>query len=333
MNAQWRGRRVGQKHLAIFYRSLSQMLYGGMPIARALDTLARSAGTRGLRRVVSAMRDHVERGGTISEAMLAMPRTFSRWHAELVGVAERSGRTEATLIELAEFTERLIEIRNTVLTGLLLPGAMLHAAAFIVPFPALFLGGSREAYLQASVGFLAIIWGIAVGGVVAVRICLRSPAGSAVLDAIIRPIPIFGRSWRELDYWRVSSGMGMLIDAGLGVVESLRQCARFCRSPRIARALCRTADAAERGVPPSETLQASGAFPGEMVGLWATGEQSGKLDETFAHLSKMFAERCQRRMQEVARWVPRIMYGAVMIYMVIQIFELAGRYISALESF
>ncbi|MGH8597719.1 MAG: type II secretion system F family protein, partial [Gammaproteobacteria bacterium] len=269
MTSEWRGQHLRQKHLAMFYRSLSQMLYAGVPISRALDTSARSAVSRPMRRIAATMRDRIERGAALADTMLSLPRSFSRWHAELVGVAERSGRTEAIFIELAEFTDRLIEIRNTVLSGMLLPGAMLHAAAFIVPFPAFFLGGRMETYLRSSVGFLAVIWAIVIGGVVIVRVCVRSAIGSAILDAFIRPVPIFGKSWRELDYWRVTSGMEMLTNAGLGVVEALRQCAKFCRSPRIAKALRRTADAAESGVPASESLRRSRVFPEEMVSLWA----------------------------------------------------------------
>ncbi len=332
MVSVWRGQRIRQKHLAMFYRSLTQLLQAGVPVTQALNTASRSAVSRPLRRVASSMRERIERGATLAETMLSLPKTFSRWHAELIGVAEQSGRTEVILIQLADFTERLIQIRGTMLTGMLLPGALVHAAAFIVPFPAFFLGGTVEAYLRSSVGFLAVIWAIAIGGVVIVRICLRSAIGSAILDAIIRPTPVFGTSWRELDYWRVASGMGMLTEAGLGVVQSLRQCAKFCRSPRTATALRRAADAAEAGVPASESLGQSGAFPAEMISLWATGEQSGKLDEMLAYLSKHFAERFQRRMEEVAKWAPRFAYVAVMIYLVMQILKLATQYVNALNS-
>ncbi len=219
-------------------------------------------------------------------------------------------------------------MRRTIATGLILPAIILTLAAFIVPLPKLLLDGSLTGYLVASVGFL-----IAVVLVVGLGLALGRALSPATRDSLLRPLPVIGRTWRELDYWRITGSMEMLTSAGLGVVAAVRETAALCRSPKLAAALHRTADQSEqRGEPVSAGLAASGEFPPEMIALWATGEQSGRLDEALGRLADDYADRCERRMQELARWLPRVAYALVSLYVISQIFRLAFGYVNLLES-
>ena len=311
----WLSWGVRKLDIALFYRSLGELLRAGVAITRALDTAARTTANPILRRCLTKMRSQIESGTTLAEAMENQPHIFPPLHTELINIAERSGRIDPVLRELADFTERLIQMRRTILTGLALPIFYIHAVVFIPRLPDLVLGNtSLGGYLMSSFGALAFLYALVLGGLLAVRIASRSRYGIAVLDGVIRPIPIIGKTWRELDYWRIASGMEMLINAGLGVISALRQCASFCRSPRIAGALRRAADEAEAGGTVSLSLDQSGEFPAEMISLWATGEESGRLDEMLMRSAKYFADRCQHRMQMLSKWLPRIIYFGVIIY-------------------
>jgi type II secretory pathway component PulF len=79
-------------------------------------------------------------------------------------------------------------------------------------------------------------------------------------------------------------------------------------------------------------LRAAGEFPAEMLTLWQTGEQSGRLDETFQRLATLFAERCRHRIAELARWTPRLAYFLVAAYMVLEILHLARGYVDSLNA-
>ncbi len=299
--------------LAQFYRSLAHLLGAGVPVVRAVESTG--LGVR------------IEHGSTLAEALMRAG-SFPPHHVKLIAIAEASGRTESVLMELADFTEQLHAMRRTILTGLILPALVLHAAAFVVPLPSFLLGGSLAGYVLASVGFIAAVWLVVILVVV-----LGRSASPATLDSILRPLPIFGRTWRELDYWRLVSNMEMLTNAGLGVIPALRLCADTCRSPRTAAVLRQAADAAElRGEPVSTALERAREFPPEMTAMWATGEQSGRLDDIFQRLAVQLADRCRRRMEEVARWTPRLIYAAVCVYLITQILRLAANYVNLLNS-
>ena len=272
------------------------------------------------------LRAGIGRGEAVSTCVAATGQ-FPPEHVRLIAIAERSGHLDTMLFDLAEFTEELVALRRTMLSGLALPAVYLVTTAFIAPLPALLAGGSLAAYVASSVGFLAIV-GLVVGG--AVACVLRAPG--ALLDRCLRPLPLLGATWVELDYWRLTRNLAMLSRTSVGIIDSVRLCTETCRSPRLAAALRQAANDAEaRGAPLSPSLLASGEFPLEMIALWQTGERTGGLEDTFRRLAKLFGERCQHRLRELARWAPRVVYLVVALYMAFQILRLAGSYVHALD--
>jgi type II secretory pathway component PulF len=125
---------------------------------------------------------------------------------------------------------------------------------------------------------------------------------------------------------KVAMCMRMLTNAGIGAIEATRFCAGITHSPRLAAVLRRTADVSEaNGQPVSIALDASGEFPPEMMVLWSTGEESGQLDRMLDHIARSSSERCELRMKMIAGWAPRVVYFMVCLYVIHQIFKLAGR--------
>lgn len=274
-----------------------------------------------------AVQARLAQGESISRA-LAATELFPADQLRLLALAERSGHLDAVLRELADFTDDLIALRRIILSGLALPAVYLVVAAFVGPLPALFAGGSLLRYLASSLGFLTVIVLIAGGAVVAYQ---RAPG--RLLDRVLRPLPLLGSTWRELDYWHLTRNLALLARTNVGIIAAVRLSADTCRSPRLANSLRAAADQAEaKGAPLSPLLRAAGELPPEMLALWQTGEQSGRLDETFQRLATLFAERCRHRLKELARWTPRIGYFLVAGYMVYEILRLARGYIDSLNT-
>lgn len=315
------------KHRAAFYRTLAQLLAAGATPATSLESALAHLPRRQRSQAGAAAHSRLAQGEPFSRA-LATSALFPADHLKLLALAEHSGHLDAVLRELADFTDEVIARRRVILSGLALPVVYLVVAAFAGPLPALFANGSVLRYLASSVGFLSVIALVVVGGVVAFR---RAPG--ALLDRVLRPLPILGLTWRELDYWYLTRNLALLARTSVGVIAAVRLSADNCRSPRLAAALRRAADQAEaQGVPLSPLLRASGELPPELTALWQTGEQSGRLDDAFQRLATLFAERCRHRLQELARWTPRLAYFLVAGYMVYQILHLARGYLESLNT-
>ncbi|OHE87911.1 MAG: hypothetical protein A3G75_10985 [Verrucomicrobia bacterium RIFCSPLOWO2_12_FULL_64_8] len=304
------------RDLAVFYRTLAQLLGSGVIASEALR------GCAGAVPEAAEAANRVAGGEPLSAALARHREIFPDEHVRLLEIGERSGFLDTVLAELGDYSEQTARARRTLISGLTFPVFIVHVAAFLTPLPLLILGDSIGGYLLAVFGFLAAFW-----AAVAVLIWLPRVASPAALNAVLTRIPVVRDAWRDLDYWRVASCLRMYTRTSAGLPLALRFTASVCRGPGIATALRGAADAVEqRSEPASPTLRATGEFPVEMMLFWANGEQSGRLDVEFARMAARYAESFHQRMDAVARWLPRLAYGLVCIHLVIQIFRLAGGY-------
>jgi len=97
-------------------------------------------------------------------------------------------------------------------------------------------------------------------------------------------------------------------------VDALKSASRMAHCPLIADAYNRIAPLIGGQLDVSQALASAGVFPDELIQVWATGEQSGRMDETLDRLARFYEERWRRSLDQVVTWLPRIAYVLVMSY-------------------
>jgi type IV pilus assembly protein PilC len=133
----------------VFTRQLATLVDVGMPLLRGLRLLQEQEENRTLRRVITEVAATVESGGTLSEALAAHPRVFSRLYVNMVKAGETGGILELVLRRQAEFMEKALKIKGKIKAAMFYPMAVLVVAAgiltlllvFVIPrFQAVFDG-------------------------------------------------------------------------------------------------------------------------------------------------------------------------------------------------
>jgi type II secretory pathway component PulF len=72
---------------------------------------------------------------------------------------------------------------------------------------------------------------------------------------------------------------------------------------------------------PSEAMRLCPLFPGTFANLYASGEVSGKLDDSLRQISRIYNEDGTRKLNAFATWMPRLVYILVALliaYKVVQ---------------
>ena len=87
---------------AVYLRSLALLLQAGVPIDRSLTVLSKGSSERLLAAASLRMAESLQRGTTLSQAMLGCPQAFQLFHAEAVHLGERTGQLDKVLLRLAE---------------------------------------------------------------------------------------------------------------------------------------------------------------------------------------------------------------------------------------
>src|SRR5256885_7379741 len=97
---------ISRADIILFTRMLATFVGAGVPMSRALGTIAQETASPLFKRVILAVLDDLERGQNLSEALAKHHKVFPALYIDLVRVAELTGNLETTLTELAGYLRR-----------------------------------------------------------------------------------------------------------------------------------------------------------------------------------------------------------------------------------
>ena len=131
-HASWRASRVSSRSLAIFTRQLSVMIDAGLPLLQCLDLLGKDEPDPRLAAAVKIVRQDVEAGASLADAMRRCPRVFDGLYTNMVAAGEAGGILDTILKRLSTFIEKQARLRARVRSAMVYPASVLCIAAIVV---------------------------------------------------------------------------------------------------------------------------------------------------------------------------------------------------------
>jgi type IV pilus assembly protein PilC len=117
--------------LARFSRTLSALVAAGVPMLEAIDITGRTSGNKVVEKAMTAVRESVQAGGTISRPMADVPEAFPAMVVQMVGVGEETGALDAMLTKIADFYEDQVAASIKALTSILEPVMIIVVGAIV----------------------------------------------------------------------------------------------------------------------------------------------------------------------------------------------------------
>src|SRR5918996_6262633 len=132
---------VDLRSLSVFSRQFATLIGSGMPMLRSLYTLEDQSDDEMLTKAIARVRQDVEAGSSLSQAMEAQPGVFDPLYRSMVQAGEGAGRLEEALDRVAFQLEKLDALRRQVKSAMMYPSVvfalalvvMIVVVAFIVP--------------------------------------------------------------------------------------------------------------------------------------------------------------------------------------------------------
>jgi type II secretory pathway component PulF len=270
-----------------------------------------------LRREVQRVSASVQAGQPFYEAVAAEGKRFAPVDRQVLAVSEQTGALEVGLFALAGYHQAQASAAGKMLMAALLPALIFVAGVFIANVPKLaagFLGQSQYGlfqYLREVLGTLAL--GAAICW--ALYQLWRVPGW----EGFWKKWPLLGRVRFDYALSQWISSVRLMLNAGYGLPQAIDYAGKISASGILRRASEQAGLNIHGQLDVSEALQQTGAFPDEMISLWATGEQSGKLDEMLTRLEAVYLERWQRSLDHLVAWLPRLAYAAVCVFLIAKI--------------
>lgn len=215
------------------------MVNSGLPILRALSILSEQTSTKTLAKILLDVRIDVERGESLSAAMAKHPKCFNDLFIAMVKSGETGGVLDTVLLNLADMIERDVELRRKIKSAMTYPVAVVCLVTLILAAMPLFvvpqfktiyasLGGqlplpTRMLLMRSNIvrtyWWMVIIG--AVGSSFLFRRFKRTPAGRKQVDQVKLRVPVFGPLFHKVALARISSTFGMLLRAGVPILQAL----------------------------------------------------------------------------------------------------------------
>jgi MSHA biogenesis protein MshG len=294
--------------LSIFTRSLSTLYKAGIPILRALDTIKIGEANSYFNQAVKKIREKVQSGRSLSEAMADFPRIFPGIYVATVAAGEHSGKLDELLDSLGSMLEKDMELNRQIKSSTRYPLAVITAiaAAFIVivtfviprfiqfyskmgadlPLPTRLLIWINQ---FVSGYWLPIIAAIIIS-VFAFRKIYSTEAGRRFFDTKILSLPIFGDLVIKGNIARFAYIFQILLKSGIPVVSALEMLSEVVKNSRLTSEIRILATFFREGRDIKNLIKELRFFPEMALQMIVVGMESGAMEnmlrEIAIHYSK-----------------------------------------------
>jgi type IV pilus assembly protein PilC len=343
-------RRIKAKTLAIFTRQLSVMIDAGLPLVQCLDLLAKEEPDKKLAEAIRYVRQDLEAGASLAEAMSRQPQAFNPLFTHMVAAGEAAGILDTIFKRLSVYIEKQAKLQSQVKSAMIYPCAVIAIAAIVVgvllwkvipTFASLFAGLNAtlplptRIVIRASDMFVFALPVLIAGGFLGAFLFRRyyaTQAGRMKVDGLLLRLPLIGIILRKVAVARFCRTLSTLISAGVPILTGLDITARTSGNAVVEAAVNKARQAIERGETISAPLRATGVFPPMVAQMIGAGESTGALDTMLAKIAEFYEDDVDVAVAGLLTILEPIMIallgvivGSIIISMYLPLFELINQ--------
>jgi len=336
----WESQVFGTDALAVWTRQLAGLVDAGLPLERALSTLAQEAETPRQRDLVSDLRTQVNAGSPFAKALAQHPREFSAIYLAVIAAGEQSGHLGMVLERLADDLQAQQNLRNKLLAATLYPAIVSVVAmaivffllTYVVPQVAQVFNSNQQALPWLTTLMLGVsalvqamwLWALLLVGlsVIALRMALRQPDVRRRFDAAWLQVPLIGRLARGYNAARFASTLAMLAAAGVPILKALQAASETLSNAAMRRDAQEALVMVREGAPLASALAQHARFPRLLVMFARLGEQTGTLPVMLQRTAEQLSEEVQRRAMHMATILEPLLIvvmGAIVMLIVLAV--------------
>lgn len=323
------GPKVTLKDLAVMARQMATMISAGLSLLRALAILAEQTENPELAKILGHVRNDVEAGSALSDAMARNPETFPPLMINMIRAGEVGGFLESALLSVASNYEAEVKLRGQIKSAMTYPVIVLIMAIlavigmllFIVPiFENMFkdLGGQLPAPTQMLVYMSKVMkWLAPVLAVAAVAFASwwRKHRDDEAVRSRVDPfklrVPVFGPLFKKVAISRFTRNFGTMLGAGVPILQALGIVGETSGNWVIERAVRDVQESVRSGQSLASPLTQHSVFPPMVVQMISTGEDSGSLELMLTKISQFYDQEVEATTEQLTSLIEPLMIGLI----------------------
>ena len=341
--------KVKEKEVVIFARIFATMINAGLPLIQCLDLLAQQEQNKTFAQIITAVKEDIEGGSTLSDALRKYPNIFDNLFVNLVAAGESGGILDVVLQRLSNYMEKAMKLKSKVKGAMTYPASVLVISIAVVAlllvkvipvFQKMFegFGGELPGPTQflitlsgyAQKYFLVALIAMAIA-VYAFRRYYKTEKGTLLIDDLILRSPVFGPLLKKVAVARFTRTMSTMMTSGVPILEGLAIVSKTAGNKVVENALIRVRKSISEGKTIAEPLLETGIFPPMVVQMIAVGEATGALDAMLSKIADFYDDEVDAAVDAMTALLEPFMMvflggvvGGMIIAMYLPIFKMAS---------
>jgi len=333
--ARFRG--IKTRDLSVFARQFSTLVASGMPMLRSLYTLEDQTEDERLKDAIAGVRNDVEAGSSLADAMERRPQIFDTLFRAMVRSGESSGRLDDALERVAFQLEKMDALKRQVRSAMMYPAfiftaailIMLAVVIFIVP---VFANAFKEAVAdqpgasadlptmtQITIGisnFVKDFWFIwlpgTIGGFIAFFQWKKTDTGRAQWDRLKLRLPFhIGDIVRKVAVARWSRTFAGAVGSGVPLLQSIKLVGQTSGNAVVEQSMDDVYASVKAGGTLAHPIEESEAFPPMVGHMMSVGEETGQLEQMLTKVADFYEAEVDSKVKALTSLLEPIMIVAV----------------------
>ncbi len=310
--------KIKAKKILAFTFNLAALLKGGLSLLGSLSSLAEdNAADEEMHSMINSIKEYIEAGGSLQEALELHPRTFSFLYRAIVSSGEKTGELTEVLEEVANYLEweqdlkaKITELAAypiiifvvmiivvCILVGFVLPKfiPIFEEAGADLPLMTKMVMGVSYAFRK--------FWYLVIGAIILlvflVKLLLKNPGVRLKFDALKINLPVVGQLIFKICLSRFSRSMALCLGGGIPAVECLALGENLIGNAYLGLVVSETKRVVVSGGTLSMGFGYKNIFPPLLLRLVEVGERSGNLSEGFKRLCEFYDKEVPRTIRKI----------------------------------
>ena len=315
--------KLGINSLVVFTYQLSAMLSAGINIIDALRMIQNKALKENERRIYRNLYESVQKGNSLSAAMMDQDGAFDELLISMVKSGESSGSLDESLDTMAKQYERDKKINSKIKTASIYPIVLFIVSIMVVLILVTFvLPGIMESFPEAETPFLtrvllvvsdfiihkwyvlAIVLIAIVGGFI---IALNNKKTRIFLHKQILKIPKIGDLFRTIYSARCARSFASLYSHGVNALEMIELSSSVIGNAYIEDHFDQVYVDVSRGGLISKAIDDIGVFDPMLASMINVGEETGDLESILNKTADYFDQEAESALTRLVSLVEPIM--------------------------
>jgi type IV pilus assembly protein PilC len=332
-----RFRGIKTRDLSVFARQFSTLVASGMPMLRSLYTLEDQTEDERLKDAIAGVRNDVEAGSSLADAMERRPQIFDTLFRAMVRSGESSGRLDDALERVAFQLEKMDALKRQIRSAMMYPAfiftaailIMLAVVIFIVP---VFANAFKEAVsdqpgasadlptmTQFTIGisnFVKDFWFIwvpgTIGGFIAFIQWKKTDTGRAQWDRLKLKLPFhIGDIVRKVAVARWSRTFAGAVGSGVPLLQSIKLVGQTSGNAVVEQSMDDVYASVKAGGTLAHPIEENEAFPPMVGHMMSVGEETGQLEQMLAKVADFYEAEVDAKVKALTSLLEPIMIVAV----------------------